>query len=314
MSAPISASYGGPGWRTRNRSHREDIEAGGVWRPCGLCSEVAPLREVVLAWPEPAWFPGGDPNAFLFLEWPDIDRLRTQAAAIGSYYESKGISVQWARCSAAPPNYLFQRDLFFMTPEGAVLARPASEQRQLEARLAAATLSNLGIPILATPRGQSAFEGADALWLDERVVLVGVGQRTNAEGARWVSALLRELGVDTIHIPLPAGVQHLLGIVNFSAHKLGTVRRGKAPDRLVTELKNAGVATVACNLDPPNGEPFGANFVTIRPGEVVMAAQRPNTRRALESAGISVEELDISEYLAAAGGLACLTGILRRAE
>ena len=54
-------------------------------------------------------------------------------------------------------------------------------------------------------RGQGTFEGADAMWLDATTVLVGLGLRTNAEGAAQVAATLGEMGVETIVVDLPVG-------------------------------------------------------------------------------------------------------------
>lgn len=312
MSAALSASYGGARWRPRVQTHREDIQAGVVWHPCGVKSEVTRLREVLLAWPERGWFPDGDPDSFLFLDWPDIDLLQAQAAALGSYFESKGVTVQWARQTGALPNYLFQRDLFFMTPDGAILARPGSEQRQCEARQAAETLSALGVPILATPSGAAVFEGADALWLDERRVLVGIGRRTNEEGASWLSGILRSMGAEAIRIDVPEGVQHLLGVVCFIDHELAAVRRGKGSADLMKVLREAGIEVIDCDVEAGSGEPFANNFVTVRPGEIVMPAECPETRRRFEAAGVKVDDLDVSQYQRGAGAIGCLTGILHR--
>jgi len=44
---------------------------------------------------------------------------------------------------------------------------------------------------MATARGRGTFAGTNALWRASRVLLVGVGQRTNVEGAAAVTAILR---------------------------------------------------------------------------------------------------------------------------
>ena len=148
------------------------------------------------------------PDRFLMLERPDLDRLRRQAEALADFYRGQSVAVHFARPSQPPPpNFLFMRDLFFMTPEGAVLARTASLQRAGEERFTAEALAALGVPILRTPRGAAFLEGADALWLDAQTVLVGLGRRTNREGCTLLAGLLAELGVSVREIPLPEGVQ-----------------------------------------------------------------------------------------------------------
>ncbi|WP_042689692.1 dimethylarginine dimethylaminohydrolase family protein [Azospirillum sp. B506] len=314
MTAGQPATYGGAGWRPRGGSHREDVAGGRLWHRCGVASEVAPLEEVMLAWPDGLLPGGGEPNDSLFLEWPDPERLRFQAVALHDFYESQGVRVRWAKATSAMPNYLFQRDLFFMTPEGAVLARPGSDQRAGEARCAALALAGLGVPILATPRGDGLFEGADALWLDRRTVLIGIGLRTNDAGAACVGRLLRDMGIDAIPIHLPLGVQHLLGVVNFIDRNLAAVRIAKASGALLDRLRAASVEIIHCDEGVETTGRFAMNFVTLAPRQIVIPAGCPSFRQRLIDAGVRVYEMDVSEYGKGAGGLGCLTGILARRD
>lgn len=312
MTLEVPATYGGPGWRPRQRTHREDVQDGVLWRCCGVRSEIEDLREVLLAWPERHMLPDGDPNESLFLQWPDTQKLRVQAAAIAEFYERQGVKVHWAQTPLRSPNFLFQRDLFFMTPEGAVLARPASEQRASEARIAATVLSSLGIPILAMPRGDAVFEGADALWVDETTVLIGIGLRTNVAGARWLSDVLRDIGIDSMRVTLPSGIQHLLGVANFIDRDLAAVRADKLSDELRAIVRSFGKDTVLCGPGEETCAGLAMNFVTMAPRRVVMPAGFPSVRERLCDAGVLVHEIEVSEYCKAAGGLGCLTGIIHR--
>jgi N-dimethylarginine dimethylaminohydrolase len=54
------------------------------------------------------------------------------------------------------------------------------------------------------------------------------------------------------------------------------------------------------------------NFVTLAPRHLLMPAGCPRTRARYEARGIRVEEVDVSEYLLAAGGIGCATGVLAR--
>jgi N-dimethylarginine dimethylaminohydrolase len=310
--AALPATYGGAGFRPRASTHAEDVEAGILWRRCGSRSEVDDLREVMLAWPEPDMFRGDDPNALLFLQWPDVSRMQAQADNVAAFYQAQGVTVHWLRSASAPPNIIFQRDLFFMTPEGAVLARPGAEQRAGEARVVAATLSHLGVPIIAVPRGRAVLEGADALWLGERTVLVGIGHRTNAAGAQFLSSVLRDIGVDVVAVALPRGVQHLLGVVDFIDHDLAAGRADMLTDELLCILREAAIDVIRCGPGPDVSDRFGMNFVTLAPRRVVMPAGCATVRATLADAGVAIHELDISEYVKAAGGLGCLTGIVHR--
>jgi N-dimethylarginine dimethylaminohydrolase len=307
------ATYGGTGWSPRERSHHGDVELGTVWHHCGVRSETSELREVTMVWPTQEMFPGGSPNDFLLLGWPNVKRLQKQAGLIAESYQGYGVAVRWISSTPALlPNFLFQRDLFFMTPEGAVLARPASEQRAGEARFIAIALAELGVPILATPRGDAVFEGADALWLDENTVIIGTGVRTNRAGADFVSRLLRDIGVNTVTVDLPSDIQHLLGIVNFADSDLAAIRSDKATNELLGILRDARIDVIMCEPSTELLKGLGMNFVALAPRRVVMPSDCPSIRQRLASAGVLAHEINVSEYCKAAGGLGCLTGIIRR--
>ena len=70
----------------------------------------------------------------------------------------------------------------FMTPEGALLARPASTARAGEERRVARRLAELSVPIILSIGGSGTFEGADAMWVGSDTVILGRGLRTNDAG------------------------------------------------------------------------------------------------------------------------------------
>lgn len=306
----IAASFGGAGFLERKRSHADDI-ACGVWARCGVVNEFAALREVLLA------LPGDeveveDPDAALMLERVSASRMREQAYALAAIYEAHGVRVHWTRPRLAPqPNYIFQRDLFVMTPEGAMLARPASEQRSKEARDAQEALALLGVPILGMPRGHAHLEGADVLWISARRALVGVGRRTNVAGADFVRAQLSPLGVEVIIAEVPAEVQHLLGAINFVDDHLAVVNANVATPAMHELLRKLEIERIDVGGEEVSVR-RAMNFVALGPRSVVMPAHCPKTREALERRGVRCVECEVGEYIRAAGAIGCATGILRR--
>ena len=196
------AAYGGENWSPRTMTHRDEI--GTLWASCGLNSEWAPLKQVLLHPPGPELGQVSNPESAQLLKTLDWESANDQHRAIVEAYRNAGTTVHLVEPQETPPpNLIFCADLFFMTPEGAILARPASTVRAGEERLVSQRLADLGIPILRTLTGQATFEGADALWLDPHTVLIGRGLRTNREGARQVTTTLNEIGVDPIVIDLP---------------------------------------------------------------------------------------------------------------
>jgi len=310
--APMKATLGGAGFRRRAAAHVDEVRAGRIWSPCGYRSEIATLEEVLLAYPPDTFASVDCADDHLMLEPVDLGRLREQAEAIAEVFRSNGVEVRWIRAPQAPPNVVFARDLFFMTPAGAVVARTAATQRAGEERYAAAALADAGFPIVRTVSGTATFEGADALWLDPHTVLVGTGFRTNGAGKKAVREALEEQNAEVVEIPLRPGVQHLLGAVVFLNEETVALHEEAAPQELRELLKDYRLLEL-----PPDDELLekrAMNVVTLAPGHVLMPSGCPRTRRRFERAGIQADEVDVGEYIKAAGGPGCLTGIVRRGQ
>ncbi len=309
----LPATYGGEGWQRRQLPLRDDIAKGNLWHPCGCRSECASLKEVVLSWPGKELEYSCTANEMLMLARPDLATIQAQALQLADFYQSHGVEVHFARpASPPPPNFLFQRDLFWATQDGIVLARPAAMQRAGEERYAAEVLAGIGAPLVMHFHGDATFEGADALWLDSNTVILGTGVRTNGEAARQLGRFLRELNVQLLDIPLPEKSQHLLGIVNFIDVDLAAVHGGKITRLLSNILATRNIRTIVLPDSDEMNVRLGMNFVTLAPGKIVMPRGAPGVKASLENHGVEAHEVEISEYLKAAGGLACLTGILRR--
>jgi N-dimethylarginine dimethylaminohydrolase len=230
-------------------------------------------------------------------------------------YERAGVTVHYVDpAGPVPPNMMFVADLLFMTPEGAIVGRPASTVRAGEEVHVARRLTEVGIPILRTIRGTATFEGADAAWLDPFTVLLATGLRTNAEGAAQVTALLREMSVDVVQVGLPYGAMHLMGTLRFAGPDLAIAWPGRVPYAAVEALRARGY-TVLFLPDASGDETvrrMALNFVTLSARHILMAAGSAATQRFFESVGITCETVAVSELVKAAGGIACLTGVLER--
>jgi arginine deiminase len=306
-----SAAYGGPGWSPRLASLEEEL--GTIWAPCGIDSEWDPLRAVLLHRPGVELADQDDPNAVQMLDRLDLPRAQAQHDALAQALRDAGVRVHYVEPDeGAPPNLIFVADLLWATPEGIILARPASTVRAGEERLVARRLAQLGMPILRTVRGRGTFEGADAAWLGPDAALVATGLRTNAEGSNQVSELLWEMGVEVLPVGLPYGAMHLMGTLRFAGPDLAIAWPGRVPFAAVEALRNRGFQVLM--LPDFRGEERRAalNFVTLGPRSILMPADHPLSQTFLEGAGIECQTVAVDELLKAAGGIGCLTGVLER--
>jgi arginine deiminase len=309
----VAAAYGGEGWMPRPRSLRE--EEGDLWGAFGQSQDWTRLRAVLLHHPGPELDDIPDPSTALMLARPDPDRLRAQHDGLAEAYREAGVEVHLVNPPEGvvpPPNLMYVADLFFMTPEGAILARPASATRAGEERWVQRRLADLGVPILRAVGGRGVFEGADAMWIDEGTVLLAEGLRTNREGADQVATVLNQLGVAVVRVALPPGTMHLMGQLRLVDRDLAIYWEGRFPEPGPSALEKRGFRMVAGPDETESRDGFALNFVTVGPREIVMSAGCPISRSVYGDEGITCHEVEVSEITRAAGGIGCLTGILKR--
>ena len=309
---PFEATYGGDGWSPRTQSLQQEL--GTLWCACGIDSEWAPLKKVLLH------APGGelkasmdDYDAAQMLEPLDVAKARGQHEDMAAAYENLGIDVVYVKPDEpAAPNQMFVADLMAATPEGVIVARPASTVRAGEERWVARRLAGMGVPIVKSVRGTGTFEGADLMWLRPEVAIVGRGLRTNDEGANQVESILTEIGAEVIQVDLPYGSMRLMGMLRIADKDLGLAYPNRLVHRAVEAAKHCGleVAFVPATEELRTGSAF--NFVCLGPREILMPAGNPQTRSYYESLGIQCHTVDVSELRKAAGAVGCLTGIVER--
>ncbi len=316
MERKTPAAYQGDGWKPREKSMGREIREGRIWSGFFSNSEYAPLKAVLLHIPDPGTPATDDVNLIQHLEPIDYRLLNRQLQILSETYEQLGISVFHIKPeNPSLPHYnlMYARDLFFMSPEGAVISRMASVVRAGEERHAAKALAGLGIPIARTIGGRGTLEGADAFWVGQNNVLVGTGNRTNRKGFEQLKSLLEFSGVQTIQIPLREGSMHLMGVFQIMDKDLAMIRKNMVSREVAAILEGLGFRLIKMDETDEITQNQAMNIVTIAPRKIVMVAGNPTARKIYEKNGIEIAaELEVSELVKGAGGLGCATGILKR--
>ncbi len=247
------------------------------------------------------------------LDVPDPGLMQREHDALAQAYRTAGVEVRYVEPPVVPPpNQLFAADLLAMTPEGAILGRPASEVRAGEERWVARALAEMGIPILRSVSGAGAFEGADLMWLGPRRALLAQGLRTNEEGAAQVEGVLKELGVEVHRTHLPHGTMHLMGQLRIPDRGLAVAWPGRLPEDARDLLTQLGYTVCDIPDEDEARDGFALNFVTLAPRRILLPAGDPVTLAYFQDLGIECVTVDVGELTKAAGGIGCLTGILER--
>jgi len=143
-------------------------------------------------------------------------------------------------------------------------------------------------------------------------VLVGQGLRTNSEGAAQVASTLREMKVEAIQVDLPVGTMHLMGQLRFPDRNIAIGWPGRLSNATIEAVQSRGYTL---HFLPDEAEAMygmALNFVTLGPRRILMPSGNPITQAFYEELGIICHAVEIDELAKAAGGVGCLTGILRR--
>ena len=302
------ATFGGTGFRYRDLNWSTDL--GSIWTKATVNNDGARLRRVTLAKPSEIYRTISDPNDALLIDVPNVQELRSQFSQLVQLFKSLKIKVDVFENDLATANFIFQRDLFNATPEGVVLARPASTQRRGEEVLEQLELAQIQIPLIGSFRGPELFEGADLLWIDEKTALLGIGVRTNTEA---VVRLQRTLPtVNFIPITLPSDIQHLLGLINFVGEKFVGVWEEKLSVENYQKLTELGLTILPITNEVEIRLKRGFNWVCLGEKMILLPSDVPDIHKQLTNLDITVITTDISEYRKCGGGLGCITGILHR--
>lgn len=283
------------------------------WGDFGICSQVAPLKSVMLR------KPGREIDDFQweearFRQGINPDKFREAHQRLVDLYVSQGVKVYFMEEQREDrPNAVYCRDLMFMTPEGAIISRPALPARRGEEAAMAKALADLHVPIVKTITGTGTFEGADCLWMDRKTAILARSSRTNQSGYEQVKQVLQAQGVETIlTVPIPYTNAHLDGIMNFVDTDKAIINTRQVPYDVVEYLLEHGYHVI----DAPSQEEarfsLGLNIVALRPGVVIQAQGNPKTRKALEENGVEVISLEFDEILKGWGSVHCCSATLAR--
>jgi N-dimethylarginine dimethylaminohydrolase len=310
-STVLNSAHGGDGWQPRAGSMAH--EAGRFWGEFGVSSEVGRLRSVLLHRPGDEIGRVSDPASVLWDSLIEQELATYQHDMLAETYRRLGVTVHYMQPGErATPNLYFARDHFFMTPQGAVISRMGSASRAGEERISAAALAALGVPILMTVHGEGTFEGADVFHLDEGVVLVSFGMRSNREGCRQVMNVLRDIGLEPVQVEMPYGTGHIDGGLALVDKRKAIVRPYHCPYGAIDAMRRLGYQIIEQADENETHTGMALNLVPVAPGVVVMPSGNPKTQRALEKLGVECHPVDVFELAKGCGAIHCMSGVIHR--
>jgi dimethylargininase len=277
----------------------------------GSQSMVAPLRRVLVRRPD-AGFAVEDPAAWHYTARPDLAAAQAEHDALVATLRQFGAEVIYhAVEQPGRADAIFVHDPAIVTDAGAIILRMGKALREGEPDAMAGAFAAIDVPVHARLSGDARAEGGDLLWLDHDTLAVGLGFRTNAEGARQLAEALAPLGARVLPVELPYytgpdACLHLMSLISLLADDLAVVYSPLLSVPFYQELQRRGVRLV----EVPEAEflTMGTNVLALAPGECLMLEGNPVTQGRLARAGCEVRTYRGDEIShKAEGGATCLT-------
>jgi dimethylargininase len=277
-------------------------------RRYGAQSMSAPLREVLVKRPGPAFGAAFEEPAHAFLHPVDLELARREHDVFVETLAALGPTVHVLEAETDSPDLVYTFDPLLVTDRGAIPLRPGKPNRASEPSTIEAWTAAAGIPTVGRVETPGTVEGGDTLWLRPDLFCIGRTLRTNDAGARQLATLV---GGDAriFDVPYwrgPGELIHLMSVISPVADDLAVVYLPLLPVGLWQLLGELGI-----RLLPVSDDEFptlGCNVLAVRPGVVILAEGNPRTAAALAAAGCEVHTYPASEIgINGSGGPTCMT-------
>jgi dimethylargininase len=280
----------------------------------GAQSMTAPLREVALRSPGPAYGSAFDDPAHGFLFPVELDAAQREHAALAELLTRLGVRVHVIGDEDLGPDSVYVFDPLLVTDRGAVPLRSGKPTRLGEEVALERWMNSQGIPTLGRISAPGTVDGGDTFWLRRDLLVIGRSLRTNRAGAGQLAQIVGGR-VEIVDVPYwhgPDEVLHLLSLISPIADDLAVVYPELLPAGLHELLQDLGVRTLAVEED--EFATLGCNVLAVRPGVVIVAAGNPRISATMAAAGVEVHTFEARQIgLNGSGGPTCLTRpILRR--
>lgn len=283
-------------------------------------SETATLKKVVMCLANPASIYGlrfgGIDVAFLYQLWHnkfafyDYKRVREQQKAFMEVMKANGIEVLLAN---PVPYYVTQhytRDIGFAIDDTFFCANPRRYYRQRELE----GLRNFLPRFSKVVRLESGMiEGGDVI-VDDRYIIVGLGEETNKEGIDCLRRKFEELRIDREIVTIEfthRGIIHLDTKFNIPVKGIGFVHPKSFKPESLKWLESHFDLIEATDEETANLE---INTLALSPQKVVMRQRSHRLASLLEPKGIEPILIDYSEVTKLPGSFRCTTLPIERAK
>ncbi len=159
-------------------------------RAYGAQSMTAPLLDVLVKTPGPAFAAAYDEVAHGFLRHVDLETARREHDGLVDTLTRLGTRVHVLDAETDDPDLVYVFDPLLIADGGAIPLRPGKPNRAGEPGVLEAWTRARGIPTLGRIEAPGTLEGGDTFWLRPDLLCVGRTLRTNDAGARQLASIV----------------------------------------------------------------------------------------------------------------------------
>lgn len=244
------------------------------------------LREVAATFDHAIVRDGGRP--------PQVELARQQHDAYRRLLEQHDYSVTVIPADDRYPDCVFVEDTAVVVGGVALVTRPGAVSRRGEGEAVAPVLAE-HFEVLEM-KGPGTLDGGDVMILGG-TIWVGRSARSNDEGIALLGEVASRQGLEMIVVPVDS-VLHLKSAVLPVDHETVVVTPVTVDESLLTGLR-------VLHEHPDERGQFSA--LPLRDGVVLVTDSAPRTAASVSALGIDTVPIDVSEILAADGGLTCMS-------
>ncbi|MEE8341588.1 MAG: arginine deiminase family protein [Candidatus Neomarinimicrobiota bacterium] len=225
---------------------------------------------------------------------PDYIKALTQHKIYVDALKSCGLEITTLPADDNYPDSTFVEDVALLTPSCGIITRPGANSRRRETNSMKRVMIDFYDDIEEiTPPG--TVDAGDVLMVESHY-FIGLSNRTNATGANQIIKNLSKCGMTGSTVKM-SEVLHLKSGVSYLEND-NLVVSGEFTNK--PEFKKFNLIKIG------KDETYAANCVWIN-DYVLVAMGYPKTKLAIEQAGYTTIELEMSEFRKLDGGLSCLS-------
>ena len=277
---------------------------------------VDPIKKILLSHPKNAFFNQNKINSEFkelnFFDAPDYNESLNEYEAFIDILKFHNIELYFLDGDNTNTiDSIYAHDPFIISNDGAIICNMGKKNRISEIENVKIFLKNNEIPILGEISAPGKLEGGDIVWIDKYNIAIGIGYRSNIEGAKQLGEILSGCVKNIIPVPLPHwngpnDCLHLMSNLSPIDSNLFLVFSKLLPVQFIQYLKENKIELIEVPFN--EYETMACNVLAIAPREVIMLEGNPITKKLLENENVIVHTYKGSEIsLKGAGGPTCLT-------